>query len=219
MEVHPAVSTKNEAMYQALRQELLSGALRPAQRLIISSLAEKHHVSPMPVREAIKRLQQEGLVDVVPHIGAVVKTLDFPRYRDVVEVRNQLEILAIMTATERMTLRALKKLDSLISRMEKSITAGNMPKVIVFDRKFHFAIYENAPNTFLVENVSMLWDKCNISPYVFAWDAVRAVESLNEHKRILDAIKNKQAAVAGDLLRRHKERSLERLRIALDVSR
>lgn len=219
MNLTPAVSTKNEVMYQALKQELLSGEIKPGQRLIISDLATKHSVSPMPVREAIKRLQQEGLVDVVPHIGAVVKSLDFPRYREVLEVRNQLEIMATVSAAGRMTARAFKKIDSILDKMDKNKTSTSKHKFMVLDRKFHFAIYENAPNAFLVENVSMLWDRCNISSYVLAWDSSRAVESHAEHIEIFEAIKKKEAQAAGELVRQHKERSMERLMKALGIDR
>ena len=206
-------------MYQALRQELLMGELRPGQRLVISDLAKRHSVSPMPVREALKRLQQEGFVDVVPHIGAVVKTLDFPKYREVVEVRNQLEIMAAVTATERITARSVKRLHSIIAKMEKTIESGEVHKFMLLDQKFHFAIYENSPNAFLVENVSMLWDRCGISPYIFAWDTVRAVESHKEHVRLVEAIERKEAQLVGELVRQHKERSLERLHMALSASK
>lgn len=214
-----AVTTKNEVMYLALRRDILSGEMRPGQRLVISDLAERHNVSPVPVREAIKRLQQEGLVEVAPHIGAVVTSIDFAKYEEMVEVRNQLEVMAAISAAERIPASGIRKLESVLARMEKTISSLGMRKFMDLDKRFHFAIYSHSPNTFLVENVAMLWDRCNISKYVFAWDNARAFESHKEHAEILEAIKAGKIQPVGDLIRRHKERSLERLRVALGVAK
>jgi len=198
-------------MYLALKQELLSGEIKGGQRLIIADIAKKYNVSPMPVREAIKRLQQESWVDVLPHIGAVAKTTDIATFKDIVEVRTHLEVLATVTATQKITARALHKLEKLVEKMEKNIGSTTMHKFMVLDRKFHFALYENSPNAFLVETVASLWDRTSVSQFIFAWDSLRAVESLTEHKAILDAVSRKDVDVAGELMRRHKDRSLARL--------
>lgn len=211
MNIAATVSTKGDAMYQALKQELLSGEIKAGQRLIIADLAKKHNVSPMPVREAIKRLQQEGWVDVLPHIGAVAKTTDLGTFKEIVAVRTELEVLATVTATQKFSARALHKLEKLVQRMEKSIQSTTMHKFMILDRKFHFAIYENSPNAFLVETVASLWDRTSVSQFIFAWDSFRAVDSLKEHKDILGAISRKEAQLAGALVRQHKDRSLVRL--------
>lgn len=210
-----AVPTKNEVMYHALRQGLLAGTIKPGQRLVISNLAEKHSVSPIPVREAIRRLQQEGFVEVVPYIGAIVTSINFSTYKEMVEVRNQLEVMAAMSATERMTTAGIKRLESMLVKMGKLVGFVGMREFMNLDRKFHFGIYEFSPNEFLIESVVTLWDRCNISKYVFAWDSVRAPESLAEHEEILEAVKNKQMLRVGELIREHKEHSFERLRVAL----
>lgn len=216
MSITVNVATKSEAMYKILKQELLSGEIRGGQRMVIADLASKHNVSPMPVREAINRLQQEGWVDVVPHFGAVVKNIDIEKFTEIVEVRNQLEILAVMTAIPRMTPRAIQKLENIIEKMETTIGSTTMHKFMALDRKFHFAIYDNSPNVFLIENVSSLWERTSISQYIFAWDASRAVESHKEHKDILAAIVKKEPLLAGELLKQHKEKSLGRLMIVLN---
>lgn len=205
------VSTKGESMYQALKNGLLSGEIKGGQRLIIADLAKKHNVSPMPVREAIKRLQQEGLVDVLPHIGAIVKTTDVATFKDIVEVRTHLEVLATTTATQKITARGIQRLKKLVERMEKNVSSTTMHTFMKIDRKFHFALYNNSPNTFLVENVAALWDRTHVSQFIFAWDSSRAVESLKEHKAILEAVSQKDAEAAGELMRQHKDKSLERL--------
>jgi len=212
-----AVTTKNEVMYHALRQELLAGEILPGQRLVISDLAEKHSVSPMPVREALKRLQQEGFVDVVPHIGAIAKSVDFQRYVEIVDVRNQLEILAATTAVRQMTAAGIRRLESIFAKMEKAIGSARAASFMDLDRKFHFALYEHSPNAFLVENVAMLWDRCKMSQHVFVWDSVRAGESHREHAEIVAAVKGGKPERTGDLIRQHKARSLEKLRLALGV--
>lgn len=206
-----SVPTKGEAMYQALKQALLSGDIRGGQRLIIADIAKHHNVSPMPVREAIKRLQQEGWVDVLPHIGAVAKTTDLAKFKEIVEVRTHLEVLATVTATQRITARALLRLERLVARMEKNLQSTEVHKAMRMDRKFHFALYENSPNAFLVESVAALWDRASISQFIFAWDSFRAAASLKEHKAILDAVSRRDAQLAGELVREHKNRSLQRL--------
>ncbi len=205
------VATKSDAVYQVLKNDLLTGQIRGGERMVISDLATKYHVSPMPVREAIKRLQQEGWVDFVPHLGAVAKSIDIDKFREMVEVRTQLEILATVTATPKINQRALRKLEGIVERMEKNIGSTTMNKFMTLDRKFHFAIYEHSPNAFLVENVDSLWERTTISQYIFAWDSTRAVDSHEEHKGILQAITQKDAQLAGELLKQHKDNSLDRL--------
>ena len=211
MNVVATVSTKAEAMYHMLKQELLSGEIRGGQRLVIAELAKKYNVSSMPIREAIKRLQQEGWVDVFPHIGAVAKATDIFKFKEIVEVRTELEVLATVTATLKITTHAFQRLEKLVAKMEKNIGSTTMHKFMVLDRKFHFALYENSSNTFLVETVASLWDRASISQFIFAWDSSRAVSSLTEHKAILDALSRKDALLAGELVRKHKDNSLIRL--------
>jgi DNA-binding GntR family transcriptional regulator len=128
-----------------------------------------------------------------------------------------MEILATVTAAQRMASRAFRKLETILEKMGKNVANTSMHKFMVLDRKFHFAIYENSPNTFLVANVSALWDRTSISQFIFAWDSIRAVESLKEHTQIFEAIRNREGRKAGDLIREHKERSLNRLMRVLGV--
>lgn len=214
-----AIGTKNEAIYQNLRQGLLSGDVKPGQRLVLSELASRYNVSPIPVREAIRRLQQEGLVEVIPHIGAIAKSIDLEKYQEIVEVRNLLEVAAASSAASRITPAAVRKLEAMHTKMEKYIGSANMCKFIESDRKFHFAIYDFSANSFLVENVFMLWDRCKISGYILAWGQERALESHQEHSEIIAALKEKNVDLVGQLVRRHKERSLERLRTALNTAK
>lgn len=206
--------TKNEKLYQILRGEILAHKLLPGQRLVIANLAKQYKVSPMPVREALKRLQQEGLVKVLPHVGAIVKALDFSSYQDIVAVRNQLEAMAAVTASKHITPAIIKKLYSLLERMEKHLETAPQ-KNIKLDYNFHFTIYNCSPNKFLVENVAMLWERCNISPYILLLDKERSVESHHEHIHLVQLIERQETSLIGEFILRHKERSLEKLRGAL----
>ena len=105
-----------DVVFQNLRQAILKGELEPGERLMEIHLAKRLGVSRTPIREAIRKLELEGLVDMVPRRGAVVASITRKDMRDVLEVRRTLEMLAVEVACERISQGELEKL---ISRLEE----------------------------------------------------------------------------------------------------
>ena len=105
-----------DVVFQNLRQAILKGELEPGERLMEIHLAKRLGVSRTPIREAIRKLELEGLVDMVPRRGAVVASITRMDMRDLLEVRRTLEMLAVEVACERISQGELEKL---ISRLEE----------------------------------------------------------------------------------------------------
>ena len=89
-----AFKTKNMAVYEALRQDIIDGRLKPSQKLIMSDLAKRFELSEIPVREAIRRLESDGIVEFTPHMGAVVSKIDESEFVEIYLIRIELEALA-----------------------------------------------------------------------------------------------------------------------------
>ena len=85
--------TKTEVVYDFLKKNILNGRYRPGEKIVISVIARRLDVSDIPIREAIKRLQTEGLLDITPHVGAKVVEIDQNEFEQITMIRAQLEVL------------------------------------------------------------------------------------------------------------------------------
>src|SRR5690606_31047618 len=114
---------KNESAYQRLRQAISDGTLQPGARLIQRELATKMGVSQMPVRDALLRLANEGLVEVIPYLGAVVKELTTQDVRETILIRGHLEALATRMALPFLSRSTFDQLEAIIAEMEQACAA------------------------------------------------------------------------------------------------
>ena len=193
--------TLAEKAYETLHQAITTGALRPGARLPIEELAEHLDMSPMPIREAVRRLDAVGLVENIPHRGARVTELSVTDLAEVYEVRLALEVTAIRRAAERMTdarvAYARECLMALEERMDDSSTATSD----AHDR-FHFALYEAAESIWLLRVIRPMWE---ISErYALKWPEVRQlIRRTAEHRQILAACEARDPDGAATALRDH----------------
>src|SRR6266545_8384173 len=147
--------TKQERVYQEIRERILSGAYGPGYRVVIDSLAEEFAVSALPVREAIRRLEAEGLVIYRPNVGAQVAPADPGLFDEEMTVLAVLEGYATALAAPHLGKAGLKQLRGINDQM---VAAADRLDSLEFGRlnqEFHSVIYEHCPNSALV---SMLRD-------------------------------------------------------------
>lgn len=205
MEFH----TKNDIVYQMLKDKIIDGALKPGERIIISELAAEFDVSPMPVREAIKRLQQDEFVEVIPHIGAKVASMEWNKLREILLILTELEVLAAKLATPYIGEVEVKKLDTLIREMETAVAEQDSKKYAELNKKFHGVIYGSSPYKYLNELIMNLWNKSEFYRTLFTKSESRSQTSLEEHKEWLNALKEKNVEAVQQILRQHKESACE----------
>lgn len=194
--------TKREKVYLSLQNEIITGAIRPGTRLIISNLAKQFNVSEIPVREAIQSLAHEGYVSITPHSGATVSSMSEDDIRQIFEIRINLESLASRLAVDHLSNSHIKTLDQMIEDSKEFLHNQNLQGYGEFNRAFHDFIYQHANNQRLFTMISELWDFSTRYPAFFS--SLEDIEnSLREHKEIVDALNDKNADLVEKLMRDH----------------
>ena len=135
-----------DVVFNTLRKAILKGELKPGERLMEIALAERLGVSRTPVREAMRKLELEGLVVMIPRRGAQVANITEKDLNDVLEVRIALENLSIENACARMTEEQLAELWKAAKDFEATMAEGNLVKLAEADVAFHEVIYKSSDN-------------------------------------------------------------------------
>ena len=135
-----------DVVFNTLRKAILKGELKPGERLMEIALAERLGVSRTPVREAMRKLELEGLVVMIPRRGAQVANITEKDLNDVLEVRIALENLSIENACTRMTEEQLEELWNAAKNFEATMAEGNLVKLAEADVAFHEVIYKSSDN-------------------------------------------------------------------------
>jgi len=193
--------TLAEKAYETLHAAIISGVLRPGARLPIEELAEHLQMSPMPIREAVRRLDAVGLVHNVPHRGARVTELSVIDLAEVYEVRLSLECLAIRRAAARFTEALARHARECLSDLENT---GDDASVTTSEAhaRFHFAFYEGAESAWLLRLIRPAWQVSE--RYALEWPQVRRLdERAGEHREILAACEAHNPDRAAAALRHH----------------
>lgn len=197
----------NQIVFERLHLEILRNRLRPGDPLRQEEITERMGVSRTPVREAIQRLQAEGLVTFVPRRGAVVSTIDHKRIEEIYEIRGRLESFAAGLAVDHMTERLESKLKKLVQEMEKLDPETDLEKALEKNREFHYLIYSAAGNETLVEMIGQLWKHIQRLRSFYLLTPNGYQESTAEHRLILEAILAKDRTKVEECVREHCEHS------------
>ncbi len=200
------MQSKHEEAYQILKQRILSGALTSGYRLVTDTLARDLNMSASPIREAIRRLEAEGLVRHIHNVGALVTTMDNDRYIGALETLAVLEGYATASAAPLLTPVDVAHLESVTDRMHDSVEQGDPLRYHRLNREFHEGFYVLCPNAVLIDHIHRLWDSLDaIRHNIFVLLPQRAASSLTEHYRLLNAVRaGKDPSSIEQLARDHK---------------
>ncbi len=201
LERRQTISNQSEAV---LRELILSGELPPGSRLNEVELAASLGISRGPLREAIQRLVAEGLLTLIAHRGAHVRTFHPEELRDLYELREALETHGCKLAATRATEAQLNQLDVLLSRTEEQLT-GEDPYPTELD--FHASVLSLAGNDALVAAARDVHRQIHLARSVSGHDPKRAREAYTEHRAVLTALQAGTAEAAADAMRSHLQRS------------
>jgi DNA-binding GntR family transcriptional regulator len=149
--------TLAEKAFDTLHTAIITGQLRPGTRLPIEELAEVLEMSPMPIREAVRRLDAAGLVENIPHRGARVTELSVTDLAEVVEARLALELLAIRRAADRFTDEHDKHARNMLTALN-SLPDDNSAATSGAHAAFHFALYKAADSVWLTRLIRPVWE-------------------------------------------------------------
>jgi DNA-binding GntR family transcriptional regulator len=198
--------TKQEIVYTAIREAIIAGTLKSGRELTLSQLAESLGVSVMPVREALRRLATEGLVVVVPHIGAQVAPISLRDLEEVFLIRGQLEGLAARMATIRATTEDLAELRRIVDEMDAAgQTAGghSTPTTRKLNRELHKAILRMANLPILEQMTTQLTDRGTRYELGFMMDKEDWKNRQCYHRAIVEAMERRAGEEAERLMREH----------------
>ena len=192
-----------DVVFENLRGAIVEGKLKPGQRLMEVQLAEQLGVSRTPVREAIRKLELEGLVVMIPRKGAYVANMSLKDVIDVLEIRASLEGLAASLAAERITDEDIKKLESIVEEFNDSINESDVEALLRKDVEFHECIFKSTNNKKLNQLINSLWEQVYRFRVTYISDYDSTVNIVEEHKMILDAIKRRDSKLAKQYAMQH----------------
>jgi DNA-binding GntR family transcriptional regulator len=182
-----------------LRRRIVDGEYAQGERLTENRLAEDFGVSRNPVREALRVVETEGFVQILPRRGAVVATLDETAVRDLFAVRERLETLAAGLAAERATPDDIARLRALLKDASAATEAKDLDRVAELNSELHLAVIEISGNRWLASLSSAMYHHVH---WVFRVGAAqRAPHSWEEHIRVVDAIAAGDRAAAAQAAR------------------
>lgn len=194
-----------ELVLDAIRSAIINGTLQPRERLMEIQMAEELGVSRTPIREALRKLELEGFIVMVPRKGAYVSDLSFKDIADVFEIRAALEGLAAGLAAERITDDELETMERLLVGKQEAITAGDIDKLVEVDTSFHELLYRASRNVRLATIISNLREQIQRFRLTSLSFPGRNKESLLEHKQIVEAIQSRDIQLARQLAQEHIE--------------
>jgi DNA-binding GntR family transcriptional regulator len=201
----------NQRTYLQLRVFVLSGAVPMGERLDENALAKQLGVSRTPVREAIGRLVQEGLVEYRPFQGNFVRLITVEQVRELFEVRRSLEGLAARLAVENMTEETLEEITAILDEVQASLDEGDMEEYSLADSRFHRAIAGYSGNSTLFGLLEQLSAQIQLARVLANRDQSVVQRTAHERPLILAALRERDADAAEQLMKDHIQGVLDAL--------
>lgn len=193
-------STASDIVYQHIRNGIVTGALEENESIGQDSVARMFDISKVPVREALKRLEAEGLVSFQKNKGAIVTSISEPELADIFEVRAILESNAIRLAVSNMSTATIEKA---IRHCEAFSQETDVARWAELNWAFHLCLYKDANNDFLISQIQAINDR--IERYLRIQLSLSHGQPTadQEHREILQACINGEAGRAAELVRQH----------------
>lgn len=200
-----------EVVSEALRQAIHNGMLKPGERLMEIQLAEELGVSRTPIREAIRRLELEGFLVMVPRRGTYVADISIKDINEVYEIRTALDVLAAGLAAERITEEELEQLERLLVEISENIEKNDPEGIVNADGKFHDILYRASRNDRLVGIINNLREQITRFRSISMAYPGRLQNTLEEHRRLVEAIGQRDPEQAMQYAREHLENAEQTL--------
>jgi len=189
--------TVTDYVVNSIRERILTGYYAAGTRLDQQTLIGDLGASLIPVRESLRQLEGEGLVQIHPHRGAFVVELSINELQEIYLVREVLEETATQIAVPNLSAQTLNELGAQIKNMQQATTACNYARLFDLNRTFHFTIYEASGNKLLIQMISGLWDRSRRYRQLYTYLPMRAPQALIEHNEIYAACKARDQPAAG----------------------
>lgn len=194
-----------ELVFENIRQAIVKGIFAPGERLMEIQLADDLGVSRTPVREAIRKLELEGFVVMIPRRGTYVANLSIKDINDVYEIRISLDVLAAGLAAERIEPEELEELNRLLLEISEAARTGPMDKIVRLDTAFHDVLYKASRNDRLRNIINNLREQITGIRGTSMRYPGRLADTLEEHRALVDSIAARDSERAQAAARIHLE--------------
>lgn len=192
-------------VFHKIREDILKGRYQRNEAMKELQISKDLGVSRTPVREALRQLELEGLVTIIPNKGAVVSGINARDIADIYAIRSLIEGLSAQWAAENITLEQLDELEEIVYLSEFHLKKGHIDQLYELDNKFHEVLYEASESKILRHVLSDFHHYVQRVRKTSLSAPERAMKSINEHKAILEALRNKDTEAAKYLTNIHVE--------------
>lgn len=206
-----------DVVFNTLRQAILTGELKPGERLMEIHLANKLGVSRTPIREAIRKLELEGLVTMIPRRGAEVAQITGKSLQDVLEVRRSLDALCAELACERISDEEIAELEAACKVFEEATATKDTRTIAAADVALHDIIVKATGNKRLVQLVNNLAEQMYRYRFEYIKDFTMHGTLIEEHRIIFEAIRSKDKATAAKAAITHIDNQMEAIARQLNL--
>ena len=199
--------SKSEIVYDFLKLNILNGKLKPGERIAVADIAKILGVSGIPIREALTRLEAEGLITIAPHIGASVISIDKTQLEEIHVIRTELEGLATRLACRCLTEEDFERLEEILRESEEALAASDYKELTELNESFHLSIYRCCPNQSLYKMIVELLNKSRFASSSLVISESRAKNSVEEHRAIVAALRRNDGGAASGIVKQQKRDS------------
>lgn len=200
-------------VYQSIREDILSGRYEQNTELKEAAIGAELGVSRTPVREALRQLELEGLVTIIPNRGAYVNMITAKDVQDIYVLRSMLEGLCARWATENITKEQLEDLEETLCLSEYHTGKENYEKLYELDSLFHEQLYAASNSRILKHILSDFHDYVKMVRKATISSQTRSVKSTEEHRAIFEAVRARDADQAEALAKQHVKRTIESIQV------
>jgi len=200
---------------QSIRLLILHQELTPGERIDQNSLAEQLNVSLVPVREALKTLEAEGLVNIVPRRGAFVTEVTPDHLFDLYRARQLIEGEAAFHALEQLVDEDVNQLRELHQKMRQATDDKNINQFMELNRNFHMTIYRRVGSNHYLDSIIRLWDRSELYRYRYMFILKNADNAHRDHEAIIKACEARNQAQVKELIVAHIQHTLDGLHEAV----
>ena len=204
-----------ELVCEHIREAIINGVFAPGERLMEIQMADEMGVSRTPVREAIRKLEMEGFVVMIPRRGTYVSNMSIKDINDVYEIRISLDTLAAGLAAERISDEELEELQRLLVKVGNAMEENDMAKVVEADIEFHDVLYKASRNERLRNIINNLREQITVIRGVSMRYPGRLKDTQEEHRRLVECIAARNVEKSQEAARIHLENAERTLMIAM----
>lgn len=198
-------------VFYRIREDILAGKYMPDDELKEKALADDLGVSRTPVREALRQLELEGLVTIIPNKGAIVVGISGKDIQDIYEIRSHLEGLCAKWAANSITADELDELEENIYLSEFHVKKEHFEQVVELDSRFHEILYKSSNSKMLDNLLSDFHHYVERVRRITLSNPARAKNAIEEHKKIVEALRNRDSDKAETLANQHVMNTIQNM--------